>query len=393
MTVPPSRHAHGPTKLFELVSLLAAVAIDLVMWQGESELPNGGSLPGWVIPVGSVASLATLLLRHRFPASVLIVQISWSTAAGIVFSSYTPLIGMLVALYVVARREPSRRSLLWSAVCALPSALFAGRQLGGVTAEATALVLYLLMIGTGWLLGYRTWLSDQRAAERDAAERAIRAERLRIARELHDIVSHAVSVMMIQSAGARAVLTADPQRAETALDVVQDVGRQSVNELRRLLGILRSASADGDGTSIEQQPGLGDLETLLANARGAGMTVTMDVRGVPGSLDPSVALTAYRLVQESLTNALKHAGAAAPVHIELAWTRQELAISVRNDAPRASGPSPLSTGLGLIGLRERVQAVGGTLETGPTPAGFSVAGVLPVAVRPALAPEPERIVG
>jgi signal transduction histidine kinase len=393
---PARPHAQGPTKLSESLLLVATVAVDLLAWNAQSSRSGEGPAAVWVIPVVSTAVLTTLLLRHRFPAAVLIVQLCWATVAGHLFDAYTPIVGTLLALYPVARGLPARRSLPWWALCAVPYAMFAAHQSDGVSRQATALLFYLLLAGAAWLLGYRAWLFDRQTAERKAAEQAIRAERLRIARDLHDIVAHAVSVMMIQSAGARAVMTIDPLRAETALDVVQDVGRQSVNELRRLLGLLRSASADGDGTSIEQQPGLGDIETLLANADGTDLTV----HGTPGSLDPSVGLTAYRLVQESLTNSLKHAGPDVPVHVDLAWTTDNLTISVRNDAPppgrRTTGQAPLSTGLGLIGLRERVLAVGGTLETGTTPAGFSVRGVLPVAAQPAPAatasPEPERII-
>ncbi|MFC4066789.1 sensor histidine kinase [Actinoplanes subglobosus] len=285
----------------------------------------------------------------------------------------------------------------------LPPYMIFVRGEGTGSWQLTSVFLFMLISGTAWLLGDRSRLADelaeQRAAERAAASAAaVRAERLRIARELHDIVAHAVSVMVLQVAGARAVLTSNPARAEAALETVQDVGRQSMNELRRLLGLLRSASADHDVTTTDQ-PGLDGVDTLLANARATGLSVDKQVQGTPGQLDPSVSLAAYRLVQEALTNALKHAGPKATVQVTLNWAPEQLTVTVHNDAPprgkRRSGSTPLSTGHGLLGLRERVHTVGGTLHTGPDPAGFVVQAVLPTTVPLSDfspdAPTPERI--
>ena len=240
----------------------------------------------------------------------------------------------------------------------------------------------MVLAGTAWLVGYRARRTDQRIAEREAGTvAALRAERLRIARELHDIVAHAVSVMVVQSAGARVVLASDPSRAEAALDVVQDVGRQSMNELRRLLGLLRSVDAD---VSVDDpQHGLADIDELLASAEGIGLTVRHQVSGTPEPLDPSVGLAAYRLVQEAITNTIKHAGPRAAIRVDLRWESKHLTVTVQNEAHADIGEAPdappLSTGHGLLGLRERVQTVGGTLHTRPTATGFMVQAVLPTA--------------
>ncbi|MEV6345587.1 histidine kinase [Actinoplanes sp. NPDC051851] len=396
MKTPTRRHLAA-----ELLLIAGAFTVDLLIWSDDNGLDGGGSSPSWVVPVGSAATLASLSLRHRYPPLVLVVQLVWASAVGSLFEDYTPTLGILIALHALARQSPPARSLPWWAGCALPFLTYALGLDSGALWTVTGLIVLMLVAGGAWLLGYRAWLADRSSAEREtAAAEALRAERLRIARELHDIVAHAVSVMMIQSAGARAVLAVDPKGAEAALDVVQDVGRQSMNELRRLLGLLRSAAGDGDGTSVEQQPDLDGLEQLLDHARGAGLTVSKQERGMAGALDPSVGLTAYRIVQESLTNALKHAGPGTTVQVELAWEEHRLLLTVRNDAPRpgrrTSGAAQLSSGLGLLGLRERVQTVGGTLETGPTATGFEVDAVLPVAVRPAPAAVPpitERVVG
>jgi signal transduction histidine kinase len=387
----PRRVAAIPAWLIEFSVLFVVGTVDLLVWSNDNELRGGGEVEPWLIPAGSLASLATLLLRRRLPVPVLLVQLVWASACGITFAQYTPIAGILVALNALARHRPPARSLAGWVACLLPCGIYASDR-GDLQWQLTFLLVLMLIAGTTWLLGYRTRLADQRAAERDvAAADAVRSERLRIARELHDIVSHAVSVMVLQAAGARAVLATDRQRAEAALDIVQDVGSQSMNELRRLLCLLRAASDDPDAMDTDQQPGLDDLGALLANTRATGVTVTEQVSGTPGLLDPSVGLAAYLLVQEALTNTLKHAGPEAAARVELDWVSGQLTITVRDDGPppgkRTSAAVALSTGHGLLGLRERVQTVGGSLHAGPTPTGFAVRAVLPTALRsPSIAP-------
>jgi signal transduction histidine kinase len=369
-----------PIWLSEFLVLATAVALDLLVWGNDNELLHGGSAPPWLIPAGSVATLATLPMRRRFPIAVLVVQLLWASGCGVVFLAYTPMTGMIVALNSLALRRSPIRSLSGWVACSVPFGMYAGYYEDGWM-QFTMLVVLMLVAGTGWLLGYRARCAGQRAAERELETlNAVRDERLRIARELHDIVAHAVSVMVLQVAGARAILISDPHRAEAALDTVQDVGVQSMNELRRLLGLLRSAgSAD---PAAERQPGLDGVDALLAGAEATGLTVSKQVWGTPGSLDPSVGLAAYRLVQEALTNTLKHAGPKAAVRVGLAWTPETLTVTVQNEAPargeRAASGGSLSTGHGLLGLRERVQTAGGTLHAGPTSTGFIVQAVLPV---------------
>ncbi|WP_170154324.1 sensor histidine kinase [Actinoplanes italicus] len=379
-----------PAWLTEFAVLLVVATVDLLVWSNDNGLRGGGEVEPWLIPAGSIASLATLLLRRRLPVPVLVVQLAWASLCGLAFTEYNPIAGILVALNALARYQPPARSLPGWAACLLPCGIYALDR-GDVQWQLTFLLVLMLIAGTTWLLGYRTRLADQRAAERDvAAADAVRSERLRIARELHDIVSHAVSVMVLQAAGARAVLGTDPHRAEAALDIVQDVGSQSMNELRRLLCLLRAASDDPDVMATEQ-PDLNDLDALLANTRAAGLAVSEQVWGTPGLLDPSVGLAAYRLVQEALTNTLKHAGPEAAARVGLNWEPEQLTITVQDDGPPPGGQSAtavsLSTGHGLLGLRERVQTVGGTLHAGPTGTGFVVQAVLPTALRsPSIAP-------
>ncbi|HEY0002574.1 MAG TPA: histidine kinase [Actinoplanes sp.] len=395
-----------PVWLADSSVVFVAGLMDLLVWANDNDLRGGGYAEPWLIPAGSIASLTTLLLRRRRPVPVLVIQLLWGSVAGIMFASYTPIVGIFVALYALARYLPPGRSLPGWAACFLPFGIY-GKGNGDLRWQQLAFPLVLMLVaGIAWLMGYRTGLADQRAAQRnlETAE-AVRSERLRIARELHDIVTHAVSVMVIQAAGARAVLGSDPHRAEAALDIVNDVGRQSMNELRRLLGLLRSASDEPDSLAIEQQPDLSDIDALIANTQATGLTVSKQVWGAPGLLDPSVGLAAYRVVQEALTNILKHTGPDTAVRVGLTWTTDKLTVTVQNDAPRpgkrAPAAAPLSTGHGLLGLRERVQTVGGTLHTGPTPTGFVVQAALPTAVRarptaatpPMESPVAERIAG
>ncbi|GIE28363.1 ATPase [Actinoplanes italicus] len=376
-----------PPWLSESLVLAAAVALDLLMWNGDDALLHGADAPSWLVPAGSVATLAALLLRRRFAGTVLVVQLLWASGCGVTFEAYTPMTGIIVALHALAVQRTPVSSLLGWVACSLPFAMYS-EYYDDSRLRFTMLLVLMLAVGTAWLLGYRTRCARQRAAERERETTdAVRSERLRIARELHDIVAHAVSVMVLQVAGARAVLVTDPHRAEAALDTVQDVGVQSMNELRRLLGLLRSAG--GTDPAAESQPGLDGIDALLANARATGLTVTRQEWGTPGLLDPSVGLAAYRLVQEALTNTLKHAGPQASVRVGLAWTDDDLTVTVQNEAPvrRAAGTAALSTGHGLLGLRERVQTAGGSLHTGPTSTGFIVQAVLPAAARPSAVPE------
>jgi signal transduction histidine kinase len=203
-------------------------------------------------------------------------------------------------------------------------------------------------------------------------------ERRKIARELHDIVSHSVTVILLQANGAACIADTDFAqitdsdfvRIKQSLAHITTTGTQTMAELRRLLEALDTGNATRDAVGISElkpQPGLADLTTLLASLRITGMPVTAHVEGTPRDLDPSVDLTAYRIVQEGLTNILKHAGKDANPRLRLAWKSQSLLIQIDNDTNSAETPrkSALSIGRGLVGLCERAHAVGGNLHAGP----------------------------
>jgi signal transduction histidine kinase len=231
-----------------------------------------------------------------------------------------------------------------------------------------SIALNLAFFVTGWLLGdaQRTRRrneaelarrADQLAAEReDRARRAVLDERVRIARELHDVVAHHVSVMGVQAAGARRVLASDPQRAADALSSVEESGRQAVSELQRLVGFLRHNDRPDDG---HPQPTLDDIEQLVA---AAGLPVRLQWIGRSRPVPSSVALSAYRIVQESLTNVLKHAG-AVPTTVVVSYTTDALQVEVRNEQGGAVDLTN-GSGRGLLGMRERVAMLGGRFEHG-----------------------------
>jgi signal transduction histidine kinase len=234
------------------------------------------------------------------------------------------------------------------------------------------------------------WAAEQRAQE---ARRATLAERLRIARELHDIVAHHVSVIVIQAQGAQRTVARDPDRSRQAMADVERTARTALEEMRRLLGLLRPADTNGadepggaDGVAAEdaagRQPlqGLADIEALVTSMAAAGLRVTLRTAGEPRPVPEDVGLTGYRIVQEALTNVLKHAG-PAQAHVLLEYGDQ-LEITVTDDGRGAAaglpGTEPPGAGRGTTGMRERVSMLGGQLTTGPQPGGgFRVHAAIP----------------
>jgi len=200
----------------------------------------------------------------------------------------------------------------------------------------------------------------------------VAAERARIARELHDVIAHSVSVMVIQAGAAEQLLEETPERARGPLEAVQDTGRQTIVELRRLLGILRE---DGQELSLAPQPGLAGLDLLVEEMRQAGLPVQLRVKGEPGRLSPGVDLAAYRIIQEALTNTLRHAGPAqAQVVVRYQDHAVELEVLDDGQGPEPGDGAERDRGHGLVGMRERVALYGGTLRAGPLAATTGTAG-------------------
>ncbi|GAA3741134.1 histidine kinase [Plantactinospora mayteni] len=260
-----------------------------------------------------------------------------------------------------------------------------------VAAAITTVLFNCAFFLLAYLLGNRTWTSalrqhelevqaeELRRSRAENAERAVTQERVRIARELHDVVAHHVSVMGVQASASRRVMDKDPDKAKTALAAVEQSARTAVDELRRMLGVLRDAgAADGAlGYGLEQ------VDSLLQGARDAGLAVEYTIYGTPVPVPESVSLAGYRVVQEAMTNTIKHARASA-VDVRIRYLRREVEVEVTDDGRTGLAAVPArsvgSTGLGLIGMRERVAAHDGSLEVGARAGGgFRVRARFPIA--------------
>lgn len=234
----------------------------------------------------------------------------------------------------------------------------------------------LFFTAAGLLLGRIVHARGQRAvvAEQGAAG-LVAAERARLARELHDVVAHSVSLMVVQAKGGAAILAQDPARAAQAFSTIEASGRQALEELRRMLGLLREEG--DDAPSRHAQPGLAEVPALVEAIRATGLEVAMSTEGEPGALAPSADLSAYRVVQEALTNVLRHSGARR-ADVSLRWRPEELEVRVHDDGTGAVRLDLPSGGRGLLGLRERVGLLGGTVHAAPRPdGGFEVRALLP----------------
>jgi signal transduction histidine kinase len=240
-----------------------------------------------------------------------------------------------------------------------------------------------VLLGCAWVAGFalRSKLADvqerQRLAEEEA-KLAVSEERNRITRELHDVLAHSVSVMTVQASAVRRRLTPEQEREREALLTVEETGRQALAEMRRLVGIMRT---EEDSVALTPQPGLGTLPALVEQVRQSGLPVELRVEGEPVKLPAGVDLSAYRIVQEALTNTLKHAGPAR-AWVAVRYAGDDVEIEVENDG-RSDGDGDgdgAVAGHGLVGMRERVALCGGELHSGPRPGGgYRISARLPVA--------------
>ena len=338
-----------------------------------------------------------LLFRRRYPVAVLVVTFG-ATIAHVLLapadSSLNEGFGSLVALYSVAERRDRRTSVpLALAVGAIFAAVIVGR--GGIPTGLQGLLQTQLAVVLAWAFGdlSRTRglfaaVQEDRArlleAEREErARNAVQAERDRIARELHDVVTHHVSVIVIQAGAGLRALDRRPDQARAALEAVDRTGREALTDMRRMLGIIGDPAAgpggEAGGHDRAPQPGLDRLGELVEQVRAAGLPVELSVAGDRRPLDAGVELSAYRIVQEALTNVLKHAhGARARVDLRYGARSLEITVTDEGGSGRRDLGEPTHEGRGLIGMTERATLFGGSLEAGPTPTGFRVAARLPI---------------
>ena len=296
-------------------------------------------------------------------------------------TAVAPVIALLIASWSIGAYEERIRAVLGLALLVCAVWLSMGIDVLRGTDHYTPtdvpwIGMLLLLPGVlGILFGSRTRRlreAEARALHLELERReAIAEERARIARELHDVIAHSVSVMTVQAGAAEEMLKVDPARALEPVRAVQETGRQALVEMKRLVGMLREHDEE---VGLAPQPGVAELERLVARMRDAGLPVELRIEGTPRPLPIGVDLSAYRVVQEALTNALKHAGASAAL-VTLHYGERDLTVEVTDEGPRrAEQPG----GHGLIGMRERVGIFGGTFEAGPRESGgFAVRALLP----------------
>ncbi|MFF3346169.1 sensor histidine kinase [Streptomyces sp. NPDC002779] len=354
--------------------------------------------PVAAVPIALLLSLV-IALRRRMPEKMLVLAIALGVAQLVLDVETMPAnFAMLVITYTVAANGArwASRLALGVGLCAAPLA-----QLRWPENESSALGTVAIMVFTSvpfalaWVLGdsirtRRAYFAqlEERATrlekEREAqAKVAVAAERARIARELHDVVAHNVSVMVVQADGAAYVLDAAPDQAKKALETISSTGRQALAEMRRLLGVLRTGEHEEGGEYVPQ-PDVEQIDELVQQCRTSGLPVDFKVEGTPRPLPSGVELTAYRIVQEALTNTRKHGGPNAGASVRLVYFDDGLGLLVEDDGKGA--PHELyeeggadGQGHGLIGMRERVGMVGGTLDAGPRPGGgFRISALLPL---------------
>ncbi|MBW8484970.1 sensor histidine kinase [Actinomadura parmotrematis] len=337
----------------------------------------------------SLLLLAPLVVRRRRPRTV------FAVVAVVAFGQWlsgTPLaiadVAVLIAMYTVASCCTRWWGLAALLVTEAGCALEAARQYPGDWTRARGPFLFLGVVAVGiglfgvYMRTRREHLAalEERAArlerERDTEVRMARsAERARIARELHDVVAHNVSVIVVQADGAAFAIDTDPARAKQALAAISGTGRLALTEMRRLLGVLREADDSGP---FAPQPGVEQLADLADQIRRAGLPVAVRVEGTPRELPEGLQLTVFRIVQEALTNALKHAGPDASAEVVLGYGGDAVAVRVADDGRGAAAVSD-GRGHGLVGMRERAAVYGGEVTAGPRPGGgFEVAVRVPV---------------
>jgi signal transduction histidine kinase len=375
--------APGPgTRLDPGAAVAGAALAAVAAWSG----------PPWLLVVVPVMMGAALALRQRAP--LVMWAGVWAGAVLQTLLARQPLglevFVLFAASYALGAYAGLRRSAAGLALSAplVVLCLHDSSQLGAFTlvpqiagregSGAVGMVFFVIEVLACWLAGVlvrarrqAVSLTARNAALERQALQTVAAERARIARELHDIVAHHISVMVLQAAGARA----SGRAADAALEKIERSGREALAETRRLLGVLQDA---GDGTGLAPQPGLGQLPALAEGVRAAGLPVSLELRGAHETVPAAVAVSAYRIVQEALTNVLKHAGPAR-AGVTVSVTGEAVTIEVADNGTRSQPGMTPASGQGLTGMRERAAVFGGTLVAGPQPGGgFAVHAQLPL---------------
>jgi signal transduction histidine kinase len=381
-----------------LLTVVSLVALASAWDECDGDCDPGGVAAGLVL-----ATTVPLVWRRRHPLAVSLATGLATAAYG--FAHYPDLampiaVGGVVGMYSVAAWGSRRAALLAGGVAVVVVVVVMSLPRGDADVVDAGFVS--LGLAGAWVLGDRARVQRALAAElqeraarlererASEARRAVATERARIARELHDVVAHHVSMMVVQAEAGPVVVERDPARAAGAFEAIAATGRQALVEMRRLLGVLRGdGDRDGDGVSkpsLAPQPGLAQVPSLVEQVGRAGLRVALVVEGPEAPLPAGVELSAYRIVQEALTNALRHGG-AGQARVMVRYGEHDLELQIQNGAGSASGRRPTGpdgqdrpSGRGLLGMRERVTLFGGEMHAGPGPdGGFTVVARLPIA--------------
>ncbi len=392
--------------VFDVVLAVVCVTVTLAVNLSGSESVAANRDPDAVTVTFTVLSVGSIALRRRFPLTILAVTLAG--VLGLILVQGTvgmATIGPFTAAYTAVTLGSARNSRRAIALVILALTLTVildpvdlSREGAIITGAAFAGVI---LLATSTRARRERAEADVRAAEqrvtlereradteRERASLTATQERLRITRELHDVIGHAMSVMVVQAGAAGRLLdTADPSRARTAVAEIENTGRRAMAEMRNLLGVLRDGGTEGEtegeGSPRAPSPTLDDVGPLVARVRHAGLPTTMAVHGAPLEVTPGVGLAAYRIVQEALTNCLKHSGATR-ASVDVTYRPSEVEILVTDDGTGlAHGTVEPAAGHGLAGMRERVAAYGGDLTIGDRPeGGFRVRATFPLAATP-----------
>ncbi|MFL6143854.1 MAG: sensor histidine kinase [Labedaea sp.] len=372
-----------------LAGLIAAVDLLFFGVQATANVPNGPTVPPWYVAIPLIiGTVAPLAFRRKYPlvAAYLVLVIGIPHSA--LELGLASLFGLCIAVYTLVTYVGRKPALLYVIANLVTGAIQLRFQADSPEEILAVAIFAVLAVALCWALGEfvgarRAYQAEVEArlhlleTERDQqAKIAVAEERARIARELHDVVAHAVSVIVVQADGAAYAVRCQPELAERAVKTISSTGREALTELRRLLGVLRSEQGEEERTP---QPGTRSLAELAERVRTVGLPVRLDIVGVIDDLPAGVGLGIYRIVQEALTNSLKHAGPGASALVRVERTAGQVELDVLDNG--LSGRRKLvgvSGGNGLIGMRERAHVYGGTLHAGPHPGGgWRVRAVLP----------------
>lgn len=348
----------------------AGAALASLLTTDMGELDSRLKDPDIVSAVATVAAAGALAWRRSRPTASYAVMVAGSLVVSLT-DHYIGLLSvlMLFSLYSLAAHGRRRDGLVGLGVGV---ACFVGLALLDVPDLGTSVLLQsLALLVAAWALGDA--IRSRRRYQQEQVLAAVAEERLRIARELHDVVAHSMSLIAVQAGVGAHVIHADPRTAEESLEVIADTSRKALEQTRSLLGLLREEGEEGNRPPTQT---IDDLDSLVQDVRAAGLEVTSTRSGSTKDLDPAVSLTVYRLVQESLTNVIKHS-AATTAYVDLRLADDEVAVDITDPGPARATANTAGSGHGLIGLAERVALVGGEVVSGAHQDGFRVRATLP----------------